>query len=94
MNFSLTTDILVVSWFVISVLIVVFGTLVLWIRLRRSGVALTPMWVGTPGYLENAYLKWCRRQGRLPKKGILIFRIVSLMSAIIAAVVLIGMLAR
>ena len=83
-NFS-TGEIIITFWFAISVLIAVLSTFVFWIWLKRRGAKLHFfMGTGTPGYLEYAYLKWCRDKGQSPNKGFLTFRVVSIISVIIA----------
>lgn len=80
-----TAEIVIMVWFVASVLITVIGTFGFWIWLLRRGVKLLFMWVGTPGYLEYAYLKWCRNQGCPPNKFLVSFRAISVINVIIAA---------
>ena len=46
---------------------------------------------GTPGYLDYAYWKWCKAQGRSPKR-ILVLRGLSFANVILAAIVVIPMI--
>ena len=73
-------------WFAASVFIVVVSTFALWLWLLRQGVKLLFIWIGTPGYLEYAYLQWCRNKGQRPNRGIIAFRAVMIINVIIAAI--------
>ena len=82
-NFS-TGEIIITFWFAISVLIAVLSTVVFSIWLRLRGIKLHYFMKTTPGYLDYQYLKWCRDKGQSPNKGFLTFRVVSIISVIIA----------
>ncbi len=94
MNYPSTGEVLIIIWFAVSVLIAVIGTFVFWIWLVRRGVKLVFMWTGTPGYLEYAYLKWCRSQGVRPSRRIIFFRIVSIINVVVAAAFFIAFCSR
>lgn len=94
MEYPNPVDIVVIIWFALSVIIAVFGTFVFWIWLRRSGIKLFFGLIGTPGYLEYAYLKWCRAQHISPKRGILFVRVLSIINVIIAGISFIMRIAR
>ena len=89
-----SVEIMIMLWFAVSVFVTIISTFVFWIWLIRHGVKLTYMWVGTPGYLEFAYLKWCRSQGRLPSKIVVSFRTISIINVIVAAVFLIAVASK
>ncbi len=94
MSYSGTGEILIIIWFAVSVLIAVVGTFVFWLWLVRRGVKLTFMWTGTPGYLEYAYVKWCRSEGRPLNRGVIVFRAVSIINVVIAAAFFIAFAAQ
>jgi hypothetical protein len=94
MNYPDTVEILIMIWFAVSALVAVIGTVVFWLWLLRRGVKLSFTWSGTPGYLEYAYIKWCRSQGRRPNRGIIAFRAISIVNAIIAAAFVIAISKR
>lgn len=85
--------IFIIVWFAMSVLITVIGNFVFWFWLRRRGVNLLFRLVGTPGYLEYVYLKWCQSQRR-PSTGVLVFRVISLINFIVAAIFFINMVSK
>jgi len=81
-------EIIIFIWFASSVLIAVVGNFAFWIWLRRRGIKLIFGLVGTPGYLDYVYLKWCREQGR-SGKAIIILRVLSVSNVIAAGIVFI-----
>jgi len=87
-----TPDVLISAWFGLAILVEVVSSVVLRLLLRRRGVKLVFGMTGMPGYLERAYLTWCRSQGHR-STGVLFFRLVSLVNVIAAAVVAIPLLA-
>jgi hypothetical protein len=46
---------LVVLLFTVSVLVAIGSRFMLYDRLRRSGIVMNTLWMGTPGYLERLY---------------------------------------
>ena len=86
-----TPDVLISAWFGLAILVEVVSSVVLRLSLRRRGVLVVGL-TGMPGYLERAYLMWCRSQGRR-STGVLVFRLISLVNVIAAAVVAIPLLA-
>jgi len=93
-NYANISQILVFTWFAVSVFIAVVGTVAFRLWLRRLGVRLVLGLAGTPGYMEYGYLKWCRTQGRRPNRGIIVFRAVSAINAIIASVFFVAITGR
>ena len=87
-----TPDVLISAWFGLAILVEVVSSVVLRLSLRRRGVKLVFGLTGMPGYLERAHLMWCRSQGRR-STGVLVFRLISLVNVIAAAVVAIPLLA-
>jgi len=73
-------------WFAASVVIQVASSIVFWFWLRRRGVRLVYGLAGIPGYLERAYLGWCRSQGR-SGTTVIVLRAMSVINVIVAAVV-------
>ncbi len=84
-NYPSTGEIFVMIWFSVSVIIEIISSVLLWLWLRRRGVRLVFSLTGIPGYIERAYLVWCRSQGR-PCRRVLVLRAVSIINVIIAAV--------
>lgn len=82
-------QIFIMIWFSISVVVAIAGTFVLWYWLKLQKVDPIFMLIGTPGYLEYFYVKWCRSHGRHPKTVVIVFRALSLISAIVAGILLI-----
>jgi predicted secreted protein len=76
MNHPCTFEVFVMIWFAVSVALAVIG----------NGAELSFFWAGTPGYLDNVYVKWCRTRGQSPNRWLLIFRVVSIISALIAGI--------
>lgn len=81
----------ILVWFAASLLIEVFSSVVLLMRLRSSGVKVSFFWCGFPGYLERLYGQWCQSHGR-SGAAMLLFRRASQANVIIAAVVAIPFL--
>ncbi len=77
---------LVPLWFAVSVLVEVVGNLafLVWLR-RRTPVRM--MWVGTPGYLDFHYVRWCRTRGVSPRMFVGL-RVASLVNVVAACVTL------
>jgi drug/metabolite transporter superfamily protein YnfA len=86
MNYPSTGQILIMLWFSVSAVIAIVGNFVLWFWLRRQSVKLLFMMVGAPGYLDYAYIKWCRSKGQQPNAGLLVFRGISLINVIVAGI--------
>lgn len=93
-NYPSTIDVVILIWFGLSVIIAVLGTFIFWIWLRRHGTKLVFGLIGTPGYLEYAYLKWCRGQQISLNKGILFVRVLSIINVIVAGICFIVRLTR
>jgi len=84
-NYFNLGEIFIIIWFSISVIIEIASSIVLWFWLRRHGISLVFGLTGIPGYLEGAYLKWCRKQG-ISGRTVLILRAFSIINVIFAAV--------
>lgn len=74
-------------WFVVSVIIEISSTLVLFHFLRKRGVKLSFILRGIPGYLEKAYSEWCKSQGKSSKKviNLRILSMINLIASVLAA---------
>ena len=92
MNYPSTAEFLIFLWFAVSVFIAVVGTFVFWFGLRRRGVRLVFGLTGIPGYMEIAYIEWCRTRGRRPNISMLVFRGASIINVIVAAIFAIPLL--
>lgn len=92
-NYPSMSEILIFIWFALSVFIAVTGTVVLWFWLRRRGVKLVYGLTGVPGYMERAYVAWCRNNGQQPNKTMIVLRAISIINLIVAAAVAIPILA-
>jgi hypothetical protein len=86
MNHPCTFEVFVMIWFAVSVALAVIGNVIFLIWLVCKGAELSFFWAGTPGYLDNVYVKWCRTRGQSPNRWLLIFRVVSIISALIAGI--------
>jgi hypothetical protein len=82
----------VAVWFMVSVVVEIFGNLAFLVWLRRQGAAIRFGWAGMPGYLDRVYVDWCRAQGRSPGHVVLLRRL-SLANMILAAFIAIPVLA-
>jgi hypothetical protein len=87
----LNTSEVIFIWFGLAILVEVASSVVLLLWLRRRGVKVLFGLTGIPGYLERAYLKWCRSQGHSGKR-VLLLRALSIINVIIAALVAIPLL--
>jgi len=74
-------------WFASGVIIAVIQNFVFMYWLKKQGVRFNFGLAGTPGYLDCIYVKWCKSQGRSPKR-ILLLRVLCLANAILAAIVM------
>jgi type IV secretory pathway TraG/TraD family ATPase VirD4 len=88
-----TSQILILVWFGSAIFVEITSGFVLALWLSRRGVRLVFGLTGMPGYLERAYLKWCRSQGR-SGKDVLVLRVLSMVNVIVAAIVTIPFLIR
>ena len=73
-------------WFLISVVLEIFGSLAFWLWLRRR-TSVRTFWAGTPGYLEYRYFQWCKVERRTPNR-VLWLRAASLVNAVAAGIAL------
>jgi hypothetical protein len=83
-----TSETAIIIWFVVAGLIEISSSISLLFWLRRHGVKLIFGLRGTPGYLEYAYIKWCRSQG-CSWTTVVVLRIISIINLIAAGVVFI-----
>ena len=79
-------EILIAVWFAVSIIVEIIGSTIFWVWLRRRGAKLIFGLAGTPGYLELAYVRWCRNQRRHPNIRLFVFRALSLINVVIAGV--------
>jgi hypothetical protein len=70
-------------WFAVSALVAIFTNVGLYFWLRRRHTPMQASLVGMPGYLDLAYMRWCREQNKSPA-ALLWFRGASLVSLLIA----------
>ena len=75
-------------WFCSAIFIAVIQNIIFMHWLKKQGVRMFFGLAGTPGYLDYIYWKWCKSQGRSPKR-ILILRALCVANAILAAIVVI-----
>lgn len=71
-------------WFVVSVLVAVSTNIALFVWLRQRQTPMLFSLTGMPGYLDLAYLRWCREQKKSPA-AVLWFRAASLANLVVAA---------
>lgn len=69
--------------FIVSVLVATGSRLMLYNRLRRGGIVMNYVWIGTPGYLERVY--W--RQVPDPERSRLRLLVGTATGSFVAAVV-------
>jgi len=82
----------VVIWFMLSGGAVVSGRLIFGWWIWKHGARLNSFWLGTPGYLEVAYARWCRGQGRSSRMGVLVL-VGSLVNAVLASLAFVELVA-
>ena len=90
MIISNTYENAVTIWFIISVLLAVFGNICFLFWLRNRKIKINYMWAGTPGYLESIYFKWCRENKHPFNNAIIFSRIISFINVFIASVLFIA----
>ncbi len=83
----------VIIWFALSGITVVLGRFIFAWRIWKRGARLNSFWIGTPGYLEVVYARWCRGQGRSPRTGVLVL-VGSLINAVLASVAFVALVAQ
>jgi len=88
-----TVQWLVIVWFVLSGVAVVLGRLIFGWWIWKRGARLNSFFLGTPGYLEVVYARWCRDHGRSSRTGMLLL-VGSLISAVLASVAFVALVAR
>lgn len=81
------------AWFMVSVVVEVGSSIVLFVLLRRHGETVSFVMYGLPGYLESRYLRWCYSNGR-SGRTVVILRVLSLLNVVAAAVVFIAWVTR
>lgn len=86
------TKSLICMWFAGSVLSVVVGQVLIYFFLLRRGVKPVSAFSGAPIYADILYAAWCRENNK-PFALVLALRAVSLLSAIISAIVFNGSVA-
>ncbi len=82
-------EVLIMAWFALSTIVEIIGTTIFWVWLRRRGAKLIFGLAGTPGYLELAYVRWCRNQGRHPNIRLFVFRALSLINVVTSGILFI-----
>lgn len=75
-------------WLALSILLGLLSQAGLWLFLRLRHVSVNHLFVGTPGYLEAKYLRWCRQSDR--NYSVMIIVRVFLLANIILATILIA----
>ena len=85
MNIS---QIIITCWFVASVAIAVGGNVIFYVWLKSQKISLRFSLAGTPGYLDRAYVEWCRGRGTSPA-GVLWCRGLTLVSLIASSISLV-----
>jgi hypothetical protein len=71
------------TWLAASIILLLLQQAFLWVFLRRKHVQMRHLYVGTPGYLEHLYIRWCREHGR-GYLTMIIVRVVLILSIIVA----------
>jgi hypothetical protein len=92
-NYPSTGETIILIWFAVSVFIEIVSSIVLWFWLRRRGVKLVYGLAGIPGYMERAYLEWCRSQGRA-SRALLVWRVILHINVVVAAIFFIPIVSR
>ena len=73
-------------WFVLSVLLYVLSGVILGLWLwRKRYVKLSSAFAGLPGYLEAAYIKYCKENNR-PYKLLIAMRVIFTINVIFAGI--------
>ena len=80
-----------IAWFFLSIAIQIGTTVFFMIWLRRQGSKLVFGLTGVPGYLEMHYANLCRRQERSAKM-ILGLRLIILVNALLAAIIVVPLI--
>lgn len=81
----MTTEALVNLWFLGSILAYFIVDALLRKFLKRQDATLTFFWVGTPGYLDMLYAKWCIEHKTLSYIPVIVLRILLIVSAFYSA---------
>lgn len=72
-------------WLAASISLLLLQQGFLWIFLRRKHVQMRHFYIGTPGYLEHKYIRWCREHER-GYFTMIIVRVVLIVSIILALI--------
>ena len=72
-------------WLAASMFLLLLQQAFLWIFLRRKHVQMRHFYIGTPGYLEHKYIRWCREHER-HYLTMIIVRVVLIVSIILALI--------
>jgi len=75
----------IVVWFVGSILAYFVVDYLLRRFLKRQNMALTFLWLGTPGYLDMLYAKWCVEHKQLSYIPVIALRVLLIVSAFLSA---------
>jgi hypothetical protein len=70
-------------WFVLSIVLTIFGNFALLWFLSRKGVRTRFLWRGTPGYLDAFYINWCKENNK-PYRLVMTLRWAFIFSLILA----------
>jgi hypothetical protein len=71
-------------WLASSIFLLLLSQVFLWAFLRRQQVLMRHFFIGTPGYLDFKYIRWCREHERGYVVMIAV-RVVLALSVILAA---------
>jgi hypothetical protein len=84
MNSPTTWEVVVMIWFIVSLITHLLSGVVLALWLSRRGIKMSSAFSGMPGYVERRYRDWAEKSGHSPKL-IVNLRIISTINVVIAA---------
>jgi hypothetical protein len=70
-------------WLAASIFLLLLSQVFLWTLLRRKHIPLRHFFIGTPGYLDFKYIRWCREHER-GYLAMIVVRVVLALSVIVA----------
>jgi hypothetical protein len=73
------------TWFASSIFLLLLQQVFLWVFLRRKHVQMRHFYIGTPGYREHKYIRWCREHER-GYRTMIVVRVVLIVSIILALI--------
>lgn len=86
MNSPTTWEVVVLTWFIVSLITHLLSGVALALWLSRRGIKMSSAFSGMPGYVERRYRDWAEKSGRSPKL-IVNLRIISTINVVVASVI-------